>query len=419
MFRAGGARFFRPLFRAMVPPDPRGRPARGDHRNGPDMSGFVLDRIPAITQAEGALDQLGALAARLGGGAPVLLVADPGLARFGIIDRAEASLRAARLTTLAFTGIQSDPLAAQVDAAAALARAGGAGVVVALGGGSAMDAGKAAAAVAGAEAPAEHYALCANPLPARVLPKICVPTTSGTGSETTRTAIVTNAAHAKVWLWGDEMKADAVLLDPTLTTGLPPHLTAATGIDALIHAIEACTNANANAGNDLFCHEAIRLVVRWLQAAVAEPGNLAARAALQWAAALAGIAIDNAGTAIAHNIGHALASLRPLHHGRAVAVGMMATLAWNAAEDRDGRFATVAALLGAPSAAALPAAYERLLRGVGVKVSLAGEGYDTITPAQLAAQMANEENAAMRRSNRRPSTEADLLAFATTVLTQA
>lgn len=382
------------------------------------MSGFVLDRVPAITQAVGALDQVGALAARLGGGAPVLLVADPGLAPFGIIARAEASLLAAGLEVLAFTDIKSDPLASQVDAAAALARGAGAGVVVALGGGSAMDAGKAAAAIAPDGLGAAHYALCANPLPAKPLAKICVPTTSGTGSETTRTAIVTLPDGIKVWLWGDEMKADAVLLDPTLTVGLPPHLTAATGIDALVHAVEACTNANANAGNDVFCHEAIRLVVRHLPAAMANPADLAARAGLQWAAALAGIGIDNTGTAIAHNIGHALASLRPLHHGRAVGVAMLAALPWNVAEDPDGRFAAVAALMGGRTAADLPAAYEKLVRQCGMKVSLAGEGYDAITPERLAAQMANPENAAMRRSNRRASTDADLLTLAKLVLTQ-
>ncbi len=388
------------------------------------MSGFELDRVPAITQAEGALDRLGALAARLGGGAPALLVADPGLAPFGIIARAETSLREAGLDVLTFTDIKSDPLAAQVDAAAELARDGRtgamlAGVVVCLGGGSAMDAGKAVAAIARGTRGAEHYALCAHPFPAQALPKICVPTTSGTGSETTRTSIVTNARGEKVWLWGDEIKADAVLLDPTLTVGLPAHLTAATGIDALVHAVEAATNARANAASDLYCHAAIRLVARHLPAAMDSPGDLAARAALQWAAALAGIAIDTCGTAIAHNIGHALASLRPVHHGRAVGVAMLATLPWNVEHDPDGRFAAVAAAMGVAGAAALPAAYERLLRGVGVKVSLAGEGYDDITPERLAAQMMNPENESMRRSNRRPSSDADLLAFARVVLTQA
>lgn len=384
------------------------------------MTGFTLDRIPTITQDIGALDRLGPLAARLSGGGAVLLVADPGLARFGIIARAEKALRAAGLSALTFTDIRSDPTAAQVDAAAAVARRERASAVVALGGGSAMDAGKAAAAIAPGAAAVEHYALANNPLPVKSLPKICVPTTSGTGSETTRVSVVTDASGAKTWLWGDTIKAELVVLDPALTAGLPPHLTAATGIDALVHAIEATTNANAFVANDLFCLEAIRLVRRHLPRAVSDPDDLVARAALQWAAAIAGIAIDNAGTAIAHNIGHALASLRPVHHGRGVGVAMLATLGWNAAHDPDGRFAAVAEAMGeGRDAAKLAPAYERLLRASGVKVSLAGEGHDDVTPDRLAAMMAAPENAPMCKSNRRPVTDEDMLVFARAVLTQA
>jgi alcohol dehydrogenase len=207
------------------------------------------------------------------------------------------------------------------------------------------------------------------------------------------------------------------VLDPALTTGLPAMLTAATGIDALVHAIEASTNANANAANDLYCHEAIRLVVGHLMRALEAPQDLAARAGMQRAATLAGIGIDNCGTAIAHNIGHALASLRPVHHGRAVGLALRATLAWNVVDDSEGRFAAVAAAMGeAGEAARVPAAFERLLRASGVKVSLAGEGHDAIRPADLALQMGRPENEAMRRSNRRPVADADLLAFATAVL---
>lgn len=379
---------------------------------------FTLDRVPSIVQANGALDQLGALAARLGGGRPALLVADPGLARFGITARAEASLRAAGLAVATFSDIRSDPTVAQVDAAATLARRDAAAVVVALGGGSAMDAGKAAAATAAGDASAARYALAANPFSMRALPIICVPTTSGTGSETTRTAILSDAASAKVWLWGDELKPAAVLLDPVLTVGLPADLTAATGIDVLVHAIEASTNARANPAVDVFCHEAIRLVSRHLADAVENPGNLAARAAVQWAATLAGIGIDSAGTAIAHNIGHALASLRPIHHGRAVGIAMLATLRWNAAHDPDGRFAAVAEAMGGPrDAAALGDLYEALLRRVRVRVALAGEGHD-VTAEALARQMARPENAAMRTSNHRPVRDEDLAAFARSVLEQ-
>lgn len=380
----------------------------------------ILDRIPRLTVGVGAIESLGTLAAgRLGAAAAVLLVADPGLAPLGIVDAARGALLRSGLAVHLFTDIRSDPLASQVDEGARIARRERVSAVVALGGGSALDAGKAIAAVAGGEAPAEAYALCARPFPKAPLLKICVPTTAGTGSETTRTAILTDAAGSKVWLWGDELKADEALLDPALTKELPPHLTAATAIDALVHAIEAATNRNAFAANDVFCHEAIRLVARWLLRALEQPHDLAAREGLQRAAALAGIGIDNAGTAIAHNIGHALASLRPLHHGRAVGVAMLATLPWNVAEDPHGRWAAVAAAMGqAPEAAAVPRAFERLLRAAGIEVSLGRDGFAGVTPEALATQMARPENAAMRRSNAREIGDEDLLAFAGAVLAQ-
>jgi alcohol dehydrogenase class IV len=378
----------------------------------------MLEPVPPMLQGEGALEDLGVHAARLAGaGSAVLLVADPGLKASGMIDAAAASLRAAGLAPAVFLDIKSDPTARQVDAGAAMARESGARAVVALGGGSAMDAGKLVAAIAGGSAPAAHYALCAHPFPAGALPCICVPTTSGTGSETTRVCVIGDDTGAKQWYWGAELRAGLVVLDPALTVGLPPHLTAATGIDALVHAMEAATNRNANPGNDVYAHAAIRLVMRHLETAVSRPTDIPARAGMQLAAAFAGIAIDNAGTAIGHNIGHALGSLRPIHHGRAVGVAMVATLAWNVADD-DGAFAAVAEAMGlGRDAAAVPAAFERLMRATGVRLSLAGE-FDGVTPAMLAAQMARPENEAMRRSNRRAPDDADMLRFAGAVLTQ-
>jgi alcohol dehydrogenase class IV len=381
---------------------------------------YVLAPVPRITGGPGSLAALGGLAAALGGsGSAVLLAADPGLEASGHIEAATAALRKSGLGVVRFDRIKSDPTMAQVDEAAALARSERIATVVALGGGSAMDLGKAVAVVAAGSAPAAHYGLCANPLPARPLRKICVPTTSGTGSETTRTSVLSDPAGVKVWLWGDETRADEAVLDPELVVGLPAHLTAATGIDALVHAIEAATNANASAANDVFAHAAIRLVAAHLEDAVAHPSSLAARGAMQRAAALAGIAIDNAGTAVAHNIGHALVSLRPVHHGRAVGLAMLATLRWNVVGDA-GRFAAVAEAMGVgPDAALLPDAFERLLRAAGVKVRLAGEGHDEVTAERLAAQMAKPENASMRKSNKRPITDDDLLLFARAVLSQA
>ena len=383
------------------------------------MNVVRLARVPEIIQGAGALEALGAtLAGYVPKGGALLLVTDPGLRASGLIESAAAALRGGGYSVLVHDDVQSDPTMAQADAAAAMARRERVAGVVALGGGSAMDVGKTIAAVALADRPASHYALCAQPFPAKRLVSVCVPTTSGTGSEATRTAVLAAPDHSKVWLWGDELKPSLIVLDPALTAGLPAALTAATGIDALVHAIEASTNANAHAANDVFCHEAIRLVATHLIRAIEAPADLEARAGMQRAATLAGIGIDNCGTAIAHNIGHALASLRPVHHGRAVGLALRATLDWNVAEDAEGRFAAVAAAMGeAREAARLPAAFERLLRGCGVKVSLAGEGYDDIRPSDLAVQMARPENEAMRRSNRRPVADADLLAFATAVLT--
>ncbi|MEJ1161258.1 iron-containing alcohol dehydrogenase [Prosthecomicrobium sp. N25] len=382
------------------------------------MARWELARLPHITGGPGARDAAGPLAAALTGpGAAVLLVADPGLAATGLVDDVRASLAGAGLAVETFSDFTGDPTAAQADAAAAVARRSKAAAVVALGGGSALDLGKAVAAIATDTAPAVAYQLCERDFPAATLARIAIPTTSGTGSEATRTAILTRADKAKVWLWGDALKPHEIILDPETTLSLPPALTAQTGIDALVHALEAATNANATPANRLYAHEAIRLAARHLEPAVADGANLEARAGLQRAAWLAGIAIDNGGTAVAHTIGHALASLRPLHHGRSVALGMIATLDWNIVDD-DGRFDAAARAMGLGAARDLPAAFERLTRGIGIRVSLAEE-FAGIAPETLSAQMARPENAAMRHSNRRRIEDADLLVFAERVLTQA
>lgn len=378
------------------------------------MSVYELARLPRITAGVGARERIAGLA---GTGGVALLVADPGLKAAGIVDEVAAGLRKGGLDVSLFTELQSDPTIAQADAAAAQARSAKASVVVGLGGGSALDLAKAVAAIAPAPDSAERYQLFANPLPAMPLRKICVPTTSGTGSETTRTAILTRADHAKVWLWGDEIKADEVVLDPELTTSLPPGMTAATGIDALVHAVEAATNRNSNPAGNLFAYEAIRLVGRYLTRAIERPGDLEARAAMQWAAAYGGVAIDNCGTAIAHTLGHAMGSLKPIHHGRAVGIAMLASLPWNV-EGNDA-FGPCAAALGAePSARGFIAAYEKLLRACGLKIAVADE-FAGVSAEALAAQAARPENAAMRDSNKRASTDADLVELSQRILSLA
>lgn len=370
--------------------------------------------------------RLGKDVAALVGDGAVLLVADPGIAKAGLAAKVESVLGAGGRKVAVFTDVRSDPLGSQVDAAAAAARTLGAKAVVALGGGSTLDTAKFAAAIATADKPADHYALAVNPLPRQGLAKICLPTTAGTGSETTRVSVFTNARGEKVWAWGDELKADLALLDPRLTVGLPPLLTAATGVDALVHAIEAATIRRANVMNDSVCQQAIRLVVRHLTRAVEAPDDLDARGGMQIAAALAGIAIDNSGTGIAHAMGHALGAIGHVHHGRAVGLCLRAALDWNA-EAAPERHALVAGAMGVPTegrsieavARDLPAAFDRFLREVGLPISLGGDGLSAADAARLATVTMAPENKSMRDSNIREILPEDAQRIAGKVLTAA
>jgi alcohol dehydrogenase len=381
------------------------------------MSSFELAGQNAVLSGVGTRRNAGELAAAFAGkGAPVLFVADPGLKASGLVDDVAASLAQAGLDVHTVSDFSGDPSVAQTNAAASIARKAGAKAVVALGGGSALDLAKSVAAIAPATESALVYQLCERDFPAGTLPCIAIPTTSGTGSEATRTAILTRPDKAKTWLWGEAVKPVRVILDPEATLSLPPGLTAATGIDALVHALEAATNARANEGTGIFALEAIRLAMRHLERAVSHGDDLEARAGMSRAAWLAGIAIDNGGTAAGHMIGHALGSLLPVHHGRAVALGMIATLAWNVETD-DGRFARAAEAMGLARATDIPAAFERLARAIGIPVSLETERAG-LRAEQLAAQCARPENAAMRNANFRAIGDDDLLRFAETVLGQ-
>lgn len=380
------------------------------------MQPFVLNRTPEIVFGAGALDGLPEKIERLAGlGASVMIVADPALAPLGITARAVEALKAKGSPVAIYDGFKAEPKSADIDAAAELARAARAKAVVGLGGGTALDAAKVVASTTVTGRPAEAYALCAVPLPAHHLPLICIPTTAGTGSEVTRTSVFTSAKGVKTWAWGAELKPDIAILDPELTLKLPAAVTAATGLDALVHAIEASTNRRRFAANDLYCHAAIRLIAGNLERAVKDGGDIEARGAMLLASTYAGIGIDNCGTAVAHNISHALAALAPVPHGRATAIGMAASLAW-AAEGAPQAFAAVAEALGGERdhRAAAPA-FERLARASGLKLSLVGDGIDLDRPGLLAEQMAAPENAPMRQATAREVSDADLLMLAANV----
>ncbi len=370
------------------------------------MTSFALSFIPEIRFGPGRLaDIVPQAEARAGKGATLLLVADPALKALGVTSLALDLLGKAGFETHIYDGFSGEPGVKDIDAAAALARQHGARLVIGLGGGTALDTAKLVACCAVSGLSATAYALCATPLPADRLPIIAVPTTAGTGSEVTRVSVFADYNKVKVWAWGEELKPDVAILDPELTVAMPAAVTAATGLDALVHAIEAATNKQANPGNDLYCLKAISLAAANLARAVTTPHDIQARGAMLLASCYGGIGIDNCGTALAHNISHAVANLAAIPHGRATGLAMLATIDWVAEGNRPA-FDRVGQAMGAAGAIT---GFERLVRDSGLEMRV---GLPGVTPEALARHMAAPANAPMRKSTLRYPAQEDLIMLA-------
>lgn len=207
-------------------------------------------------------------------------------------------------------------------------------VVVAIGGGSAIDTAKLAAAVARSGGHVSDYLGSARAF-SRSIPIVALPTTSGSGAEVSRTAVVTVNGR-KSWAWDGKLLPTNVILDPALTLGMPTSLTVSSGLDAFVHGFEAATSPGADPVAIRGGAEAVRAIHGTLPLVARHPEDLAARTIMLFASVVAGHAIDRAGTGVGHAIGHALASLVTIPHGLAVAFGMRACLEWGMA-DAEGR----------------------------------------------------------------------------------
>lgn len=370
--------------------------------------------IPEIRFGENIHQTLG-LAARTLGVKRAIIVIDVFLAQSGLSECVTNALEQEGIRARLFSEFSGEPKLAHLHAA--LETAAGCDLVVGIGGGSALDIAKIVACCAASGKDPMHYALAANPLPKKTLKKILVPTTAGTGSETSATNIFSGPEGKKLWIWGAETKADLVLLDPTLTVTLPANLTAWCGLDAFVHAFEAATNRNSHSGAQFYAHEALRLITGALETAVKEPGNLEARGKVLLGSCYAGIAIDNCGTAIAHNISHALAGLAPVHHGLATALGFEATIGWLVEADT-ADLDRAASACGVDKAADLPAFVSDLMDRCGVARALP-RAFDAFHVDDLAREMKAPENRPMRRSTIRDVTDAEIDRFAAKMMALA
>jgi len=255
-------------------------------------------------------------------GQRVMVVTDPGVHDAGLIEPIVSELERAGLDCTVFADVEANPRIATVEKAAAAAKEHRAEMLVAVGGGSAIDTAKIVAAIVshgGGVLDYEGY----DRVPGPVIPLIALPTTSGTGSEVTFWAVATDVARNYKLAVASVLLAPRVaLVDPLLTTSLPPAMTAGTGFDALSHAIEAYTARCSNPISDALALYAIELVALNLERAVHDGSDVEARCGMSLASLTAGISFGNADTSAAHAMGEALGGVFDTPHGLACAVSL-------------------------------------------------------------------------------------------------
>ncbi len=259
----------------------------------------------------------------------VLIITDDVLARLGTLDPLIAVFKARGVTTSVFTGVRPDPTFEIVEAGLRACREAGADALLVVGGGSAIDAGKVIALAASTgKTPRQLEGVLKGRQPS--LPLFVVPSTSGTGSEASVAAVISDSAtHVKALVVDPGLIPLAAALDPLITRGMPASVTAETGIDALTHALEGWMSRFATAQTDGYNRAAVRLILDNIETACREPGNLAARDAMALGSHYAGLCLSTSAVGYVHAIAHQLGARYGVPHGRANAMVLPHVLAFN------------------------------------------------------------------------------------------
>ena len=328
---------------------------------------FLSGSGPVVDFGPGAVARIpGHLAAQ--GARRVLVVTDAGLRAAGVVDAVTAPVAAAGIAVEVFDAVRGNPSVEVVEQGAEHARALGLDAVLALGGGSSLDAAKGIALLApspGARADGS------GTTPAAGLPVLAVPTTAGTGAETNGFGVLEDATHRRKVYCGDASVVPRVaVLDPELTYGLPAGATAATGVDALVHGLESLASRGRDPMSEAFAAEAVRRAWTWLPVAVADGSDPRARAEMLVAAHLAGQALTRSGLGLVHGLAHALSLHTGAVHGLALAAVLPEVVGWSLDADPAG-WGRAAEAAGLPSASALPEALGGVLDAVGTRVTVA------------------------------------------------
>ncbi len=278
------------------------------------MADFTINTCRSIVSGAGSLGRIDTLCSALGIRRP-LVVTDRGIVALGLADRVRALLEQAGAQLFCFSDVIADPPEQIVRDAVKFARGHRVDGIIGLGGGSSMDTAKLVALLANSSEQLEQiYGV--NQVKGSRLPLILVPTTAGTGSEVTPIAIVTTGATTKQGIVAEQLIADIALLDAEITLGLPPGITAMTGVDAMVHAVEAYTSIQRkNPYTDMLAREALRLLSTNITTATRHGDDLDARQAMLLGSCIAGQAFANAPVAAVHALAYPLGGHYHLPHG--------------------------------------------------------------------------------------------------------
>lgn len=348
------------------------------------------------------------------GGTRALFVTDPGIRGAGLIDPLVALLKEAGLESVVFDGISSNPLETEVLAAADAYRQADANLVIGVGGGSPLDVAKLVRLAVTHPMPLAQYddaiggdAKIVNDVP----PMIAIPTTAGTGSEVGRSGVVTiQATKKKTVIFAPRLMPNVAILDPKLTETMPPRTTAATGMDALTHCIEAYCALGDHPMADAIAYEGIRLIAANLENAVHDGHDLAARGAMLKASMMGAVAFQK-GLGACHSLAHPLSAEFDLHHGLANALCLPAVLDFNRSAVPK-KIATIARLLGARGEDNATLAFESsgAIRALRKKIGLPDGLAAADVPEDALVRLANlAYDDACHSLNPRPCTAEDLL----------
>ncbi len=361
----------------------------------------------------GVLERLPEKVAALGG-QRVLIVTDKGVRASGVVEQVMGTLTRAQIPAVVFDEVPQDSGSMTVERAVGALRAGGCDLVVGVGGGSALDAGKAVAFSATNPPPVTQYAGL-NKLKQPGLPVIAIPTTAGTGSEVSYWSVMTDdESHVKIGIGGALVFPRVALADPALTLSLPSFLTATTGMDALTHAIESYTNLSYQPISAALTYRAIELIGATLVRAVQDGADREARYAMLLGSLLAGMGMNPTRLGIVHALAMPLGSWQlKIAHGTGNAVLLPHVMAFNQQGDPT-LYADVAHALGvgvADPVAASEAAIARVRAinaEIGIPRGLGALGLTEALIPQVCAEAMKSGNIAV---NPRPCTQADLEAI--------